>query len=150
MNYIAQLRARVGSMPLVLVGAAVIVRDREGHILLQRRKDNGLWGSLGGIIEPGESAESAARREVMEEAGLDVSSIRLVTEASGEGMFYRYSNGDEVHHVALVFEGIAERKERCDLDEGYELRWFPADAVPSEISPPTKIILERYAKAKKG
>ena len=55
MGYIEELRALVGSRPLILPGASVLVVDARGHILLQRRADSGLWGIPGGMMEPGES-----------------------------------------------------------------------------------------------
>ena len=46
-----ELRKLVGHRPLLQVGASVIVEDREGRVLLQRRTDNHLWGYSGGSVE---------------------------------------------------------------------------------------------------
>lgn len=50
-EYILDLRKTVGHRPLLQVGASVIVVDSEGRILLQKRRDNGLWGYAGGSVE---------------------------------------------------------------------------------------------------
>ena len=71
-NYVSELRRLVGSRPLLLVAAGVVVRASYGAILLQRRTDDGLWGLPGGALEPGDSLEEAARRELLEETGLVV------------------------------------------------------------------------------
>lgn len=54
----------------------VIVRNRDGDILLQQRQNTGFldgyWDFPSGHIENGESVQSAARRELKEEVGLQV------------------------------------------------------------------------------
>jgi 8-oxo-dGTP diphosphatase len=55
--------------------AGAVVRDAAGRLLLVRRAHEpalGLWSLPGGRIEPGETAEQAAAREVREETGLSV------------------------------------------------------------------------------
>lgn len=49
-EYILDLRKTVGHRPLLQVGASVIVVDSEGRILLQQRRDNGLWGYAGEVF----------------------------------------------------------------------------------------------------
>ncbi|GLX68191.1 hypothetical protein MU1_25360 [Paenibacillus glycanilyticus] len=59
MGYIMDLRAIVGSRPLIMTGACVLLCRNE-RLLLQRRSDNGLWGLPGGSMEPGETLEEVA------------------------------------------------------------------------------------------
>jgi hypothetical protein len=47
-----------------------IITDGTGKMLFIKRADNGKWSVCCGHIEPGEDAETAARREVLEETGL--------------------------------------------------------------------------------
>ncbi len=59
--------------------AAAVVTDHEGRILLVRRRfppEAGGWCLPGGLAEAGEGPEEAARREVREETGLEVSVVR--------------------------------------------------------------------------
>ncbi|GAA3325687.1 hypothetical protein GCM10020331_058590 [Ectobacillus funiculus] len=44
MNYIQELRSVVGTRPLILTAAGVILLDAEGRILLQHRTDTNDWG----------------------------------------------------------------------------------------------------------
>jgi len=60
--------------------AAVLLVDRNGALLMQHRDEHApvspnQWGLPGGRIEPGESPEEAAHREVLEETGLTVTGI---------------------------------------------------------------------------
>lgn len=51
-------------------GGGCLVIDEKGRMLLGRRTDNGLWSTPGGKIEPGESFQEGALRELKEESGL--------------------------------------------------------------------------------
>jgi ADP-ribose pyrophosphatase YjhB (NUDIX family) len=64
------------ALPVVLVRA----RAPSGRILYTRRHDwpVGAWGLVAGFVEEGETAETAAVREVEEETGLRARSPRLL------------------------------------------------------------------------
>ena len=58
--------------PIVAVG--VIIRQDDRIVLIRRDKEpaRGLWTFPGGAIELGESLHDAARREALEETGLEI------------------------------------------------------------------------------
>lgn len=70
MGYIEDLRKSIGSRPIIMVGANVILVNARGQILLHHRTDRDWWGLPGGAMELGESLEDTARREVFEEVNL--------------------------------------------------------------------------------
>jgi hypothetical protein len=43
MDYILQLRQYVGQRPILLVGAAVLVLDKQNRLLMMKRSDIGCW-----------------------------------------------------------------------------------------------------------
>lgn len=57
---------------LQIVNLCVTNREKDKFIFLNRKKYpyEGYWGMLGGKIEPEESAEKAASRELFEESGI--------------------------------------------------------------------------------
>jgi len=80
--------------------ACVAVVRRGADVLVGRRHDGALAGRLefpGGKLAPGESPEECVRREVREEAGLELAFVRPVTFAH-----HRYPDRTV---LLLVFEG---------------------------------------------
>jgi A/G-specific adenine glycosylase len=65
------------------IEVAVAVIERDGRVLLQERPAGGLlaglWEFPGGKVEPGEGLTAALRREVREELGVEVDSVRRLT-----------------------------------------------------------------------
>lgn len=72
--------AYVASLPRVLAGAAALFRDCEGRVLLVEPNYREGWALPGGTIESdeGESPRQGARRETLEEIGLDRALGRLL------------------------------------------------------------------------
>jgi A/G-specific adenine glycosylase len=74
-------RRRTRPRPLVRA-AVVVLEDRRGRWLVQRRAPRGLLGGLwefpGGKVEPGESPQRAASRELFEETGVRAGRLRSV------------------------------------------------------------------------
>ncbi|MGW5430784.1 NUDIX domain-containing protein [Streptomyces sp. NPDC004059] len=72
--------AYIASLPRVLAGAAVLFRDAEGRVLLVEPNYREGWALPGGTIESddGETPRQGARRETLEEIGLDREPGRLL------------------------------------------------------------------------
>lgn len=148
MSYISELRASVGTRPLILPGAAVIVVDSSGRVLLLERADTGGWGLPGGFMDPGESLEETARREVMEEVGLEVSELKLMNIFSGLEQYYQYPNGDQVFNVTAVYTATARNWSHLKQDpsEVSAARLFTTNEFPADLIAPEVPILEYYSK----
>jgi 8-oxo-dGTP pyrophosphatase MutT (NUDIX family) len=142
LDYLKDLRKIVGTRPLITVGPCVIVLNANGHLLLQKRSDSFDWGTIGGMLEPGESLEEAAARELHEEAGLTAKGFRLIKLVSGKNMYYQYPNGDEVYHAAAVYEAEGvEGTPTINDDEGLELKYFPLNEPIPNLNPLNESIL---------
>lgn len=81
------------------VGAAAVVFDEEGRVLLMRRADSDVWCLPAGMTDPGESIRTTAVRETKEETGLDVGIDELV------GLYESPPGVNGPHH----FLGVAYR-----------------------------------------
>jgi ADP-ribose pyrophosphatase YjhB (NUDIX family) len=134
-SYLGRLRAIVGERLLLLPGARIVIERADGHILLQRRADFGVWGVPGGIPEQGEDVESSVIREVFEETGLRVSDIRPFGYADNpEFETIRYPNGHVCQYFSLLvyttcFEGTLGGSD----GESLELRWTDPESLPTML-----------------
>ena len=56
----------------------VVLSRYQGKLLLSQHRDRNTWETQGGHIEPGETPEEAARRELWEESGAELFSLEPV------------------------------------------------------------------------
>lgn len=133
-DYITKLRQLVGSMPVILVGSTVIVLNEKREVLLQFRSDISMWGLPGGAMEPGETLEETAERELYEETGLRASKLQFLTILSGHQDYFKYPNGDEVFGVTAVFLAEQVDGQLSAVDgESLALNYFSLNALPSNL-----------------
>lgn len=109
------------------VGAAVLLRDRRGDVLLVRRAPGstraGRWCIPCGYVDYGEDVREAAAREVAEETGLQVT--------VGEAVFVRSNFHDPAKlTVGVWFEGTVVGGVLTPGDDADDAGWFPLDALP--------------------
>ena len=145
MGYIMSLRKLVGHIPLLQVGASVIVVDECGRILLQLRSDNNTWGYAGGSVEIDENVEDTAKRELYEETGLIAKEITLLGVFSGKDMHNIYPNGDEVSNIDIVY--ICKNYDgelKCQPGEVENLKFFDISDLPINIFKPNLPAIEEY------
>jgi 8-oxo-dGTP pyrophosphatase MutT (NUDIX family) len=129
--FFKQLRRHIGQAAFVMPGAAAVVWDEAGRVLLQRRGDTGGWALPAGATELGERIDQTVISEVREETGLEVRPMRLVGVYSSNDFRFTYPNGDQVKVVSALFEcravgGLLQ----ADGVESLEVRFFPLDALP--------------------
>ncbi|QBO35508.1 NUDIX domain-containing protein [Periweissella cryptocerci] len=128
-EYIHELRAKVGNMPVILPVAGGALRDQEGRILLQRREEGFKWGFPGGNMEYGESAENTAIREYQEETGLNVRIKHLIGVFTD--YYVTYENGDQAQTPAFFFEmEYISGELKPSSHETVDLAWFSPDDLP--------------------
>jgi len=134
-SHILRLREFIGHDTLLAMGAAAAIFDSQGRLLLGRRSDvidGVIWGFPGGAMEPGESISDCLRREVLEEAGLEVGITRLIGIYSDPAYTVTYPNGDHTQYVVHFFEcQVIRGQARPDDDEMLEWRYFGPDELPA-------------------
>lgn len=112
----------------------IVLIHRGDEVLLARnhRFPEGMFSTLAGFVEPGESIERTVHREVFEEVGLSVAPPKYMGSQSWPfpdslmlGFHAEYDNGEIV----------------CQEDEIAEARWFPVNDLPAI---PGKMAISRW------
>ncbi|MEV4766326.1 NUDIX domain-containing protein [Micromonospora chokoriensis] len=110
--------------------ALVLLVDPSGAVLLQHRDEGiavspGQWSLPGGHVEPGESPEEAARRELLEETGLTADELHPLWSGPRP-----YEPGFPHTVTVHVFRGTTTaRQEDVVLGEGQAMVFVPRDQV---------------------
>ncbi len=117
-------------MPNASVTADVVlftVREEALQVLLVRRAAppfRGRWALPGGFVEPGETIEAAARRELEEETGLsDVYLEQLYT-------FGDPGRDPRGRTVTVAYYALIRPAPPRAASDAAEAAWFPADRPP--------------------
>lgn len=106
----------------------VILSEYQGRLLLSRHKARVTWETQGGHIEPGETPEEAARRELYEESGaVDFQIHPLCDYWAGE-------EGTDDWAVGVVFHAEISTLGPIPESEMAEVRSF--DSLPENITYP--------------
>lgn len=130
-------------------GAAAIIVNKEGQILLQSRADRDKWGLPGGCQELGETMEETIIREIKEETNLDVSEndLKLIAFVSGASRRNNYPNGDVViNNTALYYVSNYSGELKWDK-ESKDMKFFNLDNLPKNQNDPD--LIERYVRIRK-
>ena len=134
-DYIKEMRKDVGHAPLMVTSCGVIIENDKGEILLQKRRDNGCWALLGGSMEIGEKFVDVAKREVYEEAGIEIGELTLFGIYSGEDRIITYPNGDICYCTGIVFKTtVYSGQIQNNTDEAFEHKFFDKTSIPDDIN----------------
>jgi len=137
----APRRLRRGSVWLIeprftVTAAAVVVDDEQRVLLLKHvfRKGSG-WGIPGGFLEKGEQPEEAVRRELLEEAGLEIECAEIVAARTLR----------RPRQVEMLFLCYAKTNSRAQA-QSLEIRsaeWFAITSLPPQLGRDQRRLIEQ-------
>jgi 8-oxo-dGTP diphosphatase len=125
-------------LPRFAVTALVFIAPGDSLLLVRQNYGKRYWSLPGGSVEPGESVDQAAVREVKEETGLDVRLTRLV------GVYSKPAQDA----LAVCFEAEVLGGSLSEAtDEIVECCYFPPDDLPEPVR---EHLRERIADWRRG
>lgn len=104
----------------------------------------GTWTMPGGKLDFGESFESGAAREVLEETGVKISEKDLKVISLANDIVH------DAHFVTIgmLCENYPGEPKIMEPDEITQWSWFSLDDLPSPLFFPSAEVLENYKKGK--
>lgn len=120
--------AALNRFPTAFPTVDIAVFSHDGtKILLGRKADEDRYRLIGGFADPAsESFEDDARREVREEAGIEIEDIRYVGSYKIDDWRYR---GEVDQIKTLLFTASHKRGTPAPDDDIAEVRWFDTDEL---------------------
>lgn len=114
------------------ISVAAVVTNNKGEVLLLNHvlRSAATWGMPGGFIDHGEQPDDAVRREVMEEAGIELADLRMVRVRT-------------IHrHVEILYSAKAIGTAAVNSREIIELGWFSRERMAEHVSCVQRTLIE--------
>jgi phosphoglycolate phosphatase-like HAD superfamily hydrolase/ADP-ribose pyrophosphatase YjhB (NUDIX family) len=138
-DYLDRHRGVALGQPVATVGALIFNAKAE-VLMLKTHKWSNKWGIPGGKIKLNETAEDALRREVREEAGLELTQIcfQLVQDCIQPPEFFQ-----RAHFILLNYTAFATTTVVTLNDEAETHRWVSmTEALEMDLNQPTRTLIE--------
>lgn len=138
----------MGTDRAVGVGTGIMLL-RDGKVLLGFRNPDykkagselhgeGTWTMPGGKLHFGETLEACARREVLEETGITLGAMTIARV--GDDIVH------DAHYVTIGFfcTDFSGEAKVMEPDKILKWEWFPVDALPTPMYPPSERFMRNY------
>ncbi len=130
--------------PKVGIGVMVI---KGGLVLMGKRKSShgaGEWAWPGGHLEYMESFEECAKREVMEETGMEIANVRF-----NRLMNLKLYAPKHYVDVGLLADWKSGEPQLCEPNKCEDWRWFELENLPSPRFGACDSAIEAYKTGKR-
>lgn len=114
-----------------IIGVGTVVWSGERVLLIRRGRPprQGQWSLPGGAQQVGETVADAARREIFEEAGIEVELGQIIATID----LIERDDADRVryHYTLIDFTAEASSDALTPGDDAADARWFVLDDLPA-------------------
>ena len=127
------------------VGVGVLIVDHHCRVLLTLRNlppEAGCWSIVGGKLEYLETLQDCAVREALEEVGVAISIEGLLCVTD------HLLPHESQHWVSPAYWGrvASGRAKNCEPRKTREVRWFPLDQLPPNLTITARNAIDAYAR----
>lgn len=128
-----QLRAVRAFQAKFTASTAAMVFNAEGEVLLLKHamRPYSAWGLPGGFIDRGEQPETAIKRELLEEAGIELESLEM----------YRVRTIRT--HIEILYTATCRGEAVVSSGEIVDLGWFSAENFPDGLGYGQRELIEK-------
>lgn len=124
-----------------------VIQNNGEFLLCKMASDRGVfpgqWALPGGGMEPGETMETALRREIMEELGeeLNITDIRpWAFRDDTRTKTYQDGTTEEIYMIYLIFDCISANRKITFNEEFQEITWVsPEKLKDMDLNEATRI-----------
>lgn len=124
----------------IKIGCEIFLR-KDDRLLFGKRNNcygEGTWGLPGGHLEYGESLVECAKRELLEELGIQGLDFKLLTITDN------IDSRDHYIHASFLVENFTGEIQCMEPDLCYEWKFFDLSSLPTEVFKPHQKILQNY------
>ena len=134
MKKMLPMKEYYASLPRKRMAAGCLILDADQRVLLVKPSYKDSWEIPGGVVEEDESPLACAKRETLEEIGLDLRVGRLLVVDYSERV------GDKPESLMFIFDGgilDADKINAIKLqsEELVKFEFFPHDELPESMFP---------------
>lgn len=126
------------------MGVRVLVVRNSEVLLIRHRGGRRPWSLPGGGVAPRETLDTAALREVREEAGC------LITITTFHGMFHNFTQGFNNYIAVFVAQPRYDIRPPIGDLEIAEARFVPLDQLPAGLDPGSRRRIAEYLRSEHG
>jgi ADP-ribose pyrophosphatase len=123
------------------VGCGCVIINDKNEVLLVKRSNQskmepGLWSRPGGTVEFGETVEEALKREIKEELDIEIEILSFLEHTNN----IMVEDGIKKHWLAMGFLARIKSGELKNMEphKHDDVRWFPLNNLPEELTVYTK------------
>jgi 8-oxo-dGTP diphosphatase len=127
-----------------VLGVGAIIFGGDLVLLVERGKEplKGYWSLPGGMVETGESLDTAVKREILEETGLHIDALRIAEVF--ERIMRDAAGKTEYHYVLIDYLCVVTGGTLAAADDAGKAEWFRREQLPDlRLTEGTLGVIER-------